>query len=274
MPEMMNTLPAALSREQYEELGRRPEYTKFNGKCPTCLGTGRYVFDDVESECPQDYDGQCVQLKLFQRYELANIPMRYQRFNFEEDFNEQPEARETVEEYVSNVDNAVRNGLGFYVYSPGLGTGKTAIATYLVKSAVKRARNRVFHSCWFDSFFNLVATPQLDAEDKRFIEFKYQNAQLLVIDDVTPGKVSLKQEEYFADVLERVIRHRAHSSLATIVTTNMTPDELRSSYGRVFSLLSDSCEDLQLDSSTDSRISRGVGNLQRRSLRGEVAPIT
>jgi DNA replication protein DnaC len=205
---------------------------------------------------------------------LANIPQRYQRFNFDVDFTEQPEAKETVEEYVANIDNAIRSGVGFYVYSPGLGTGKTAIATHIAKSAVRRAYDRVHHTVWFDSFFNLVASPQLDRDDKSFIEHKYQATQLLVIDDVTPGRVSQKQEDYFADILERVIRHRAHGSLATIVTTNMTPDELKNSYGRIFSLLSDSCEDLELDSSTDSRISRGVGELMRRSLKGEVAPIT
>jgi hypothetical protein len=91
---------------------------------------------------------------------------------------------------------------------------------------------------------------------------------------VIAGKASAKQEAFFADILERVVRHRAHAGLATIVTTNLTPDELKGSYERIFSLLSDSCQDLELDSSTDSRISRGVGDRMRKTLRGEVPPIT
>lgn len=268
-----NRLPGALSKAEYDELAARTEYTKYNNQCPTCTN-GQYVYKGGIYMCPLDYDGQHIQRKLFQRYELANIPMRYQRFNFEVDFTEQPDAKELVDEYVANIDNAIRNGLGYYIYSPGLGSGKTAIATHVVKSAVKRAYDRVFHDCWFDSFFNLVATPQLDPDDRSFIERKYMDSHLLVIDDVTPGKVSAKQENYFADILERVIRHRAHGGLATIVTTNMTPDDLKGSYGRIFSLLADSCMELRLNDTTDSRIARGVNDLMRLSLKGEVAPIT
>jgi DNA replication protein DnaC len=214
-----------------------------------------------------------MQFKLFQRYELANIPMRYQRFNFERDFINQQNALEFVQEYTANVDNAIRHGLGMYVYSAGLGTGKTAIATYVLKQAVLREMDRVKHTCWFDSFFNMLDTPKLNQADRDFREGKYLHSDILVIDDVIPAKISEKQEAYYSDILERTVRHRAHNSLSTIVTTNMVPEDLSGAFGRVFSLLSDSCEPVQLSSDIDSRIERGVGLLLRQSLRGEVSPI-
>jgi DNA replication protein DnaC len=224
-------------------------------------------------ECKKDADNQCLQKKLFWWYELANIPMRYQRFDFEKEFMGQPDARETVEEYVDNIDNAILNGLGYYIHSSGLGTGKTAIATHIVKMAVKRIYERKEYECWFDSFFTLTDLIHLEEEQRRYLESRFLDSALLVIDDVTPA-VSERQNAYYGDVLERVIRHRAHSSLSTIVTTNMKPEELSRDYGRIFSLLSDSCSTLELDSDVDTRIHRGVNILQRKALLGEVTPLT
>lgn len=225
-------------------------------------------------ECEEDYDGIHLQQKLFNFYELANIPMRYQRFDFEADFVGQPDAKTEIQQYLDNIDNAILHGAGYYIYSPGLGTGKTAIATQIVKTAVKRVYDKIEHTCWFDSFFTLTNLIEFEDEKRRFLERKFLDSHLLVIDDVTKGGASARQNAYFGDALERVIRHRAHSSLSTIVTTNMTPDDLQKSYDRIFSLLSDSCYNLELDSTVDARIGRGVNLVMNNIRLGEISPLT
>jgi DNA replication protein DnaC len=269
-----NLLPGSLDPDQYRELAARPEYKKFRGKCPTCQGTGIYVNNGIECECPEDYDHIHLQKKLFNLYELANIPMKYQRFDYEKDFVGQPEAREEIQHYLDNIDNCIMHGVGYYIYSPGLGTGKTAIATQIVKTAVKRLYDGVRHDCWFDSFFTLTNLIHLDDDRRRFLEHKFLDSHLLVIDDVVEGDASARQQAYFGDALERVIRHRAHNSLSTIVTTNLTPADLQNSYDRIFSLLADSCNNLELDSTVDTRISRGVNLIMNKIRYNEVSPIT
>jgi DNA replication protein DnaC len=62
-------------------------------------------------------------------------------------------------------------------------------------------------------------------------------AHVLVLDDVLQP-MSEKAEAFYADKLEELIRPRSTANLPTIMTTNLTPDQLEEYFPRVFSLMS------------------------------------
>jgi DNA replication protein DnaC len=262
----MNKYPNILTQEEYAELERRS--IKSNIPCPTCKGRGKFVWKGEEHECEKDEDRNCIQKKLFLRYELANIPRRYQRLNWN-DLTRQPEARATAEDYVEHSENALGLGVGIYIYSKGLGTGKTFIATHILKEFVKQG-----HKGYYVPFFDILDLYRREPEEREFIESKLLSSPLVVIDDVVKGSVSDKQAEYYRNTLERVVRHRAHNDLPTIITSNLSLRELDDHYGRIFSLSADSLLPLELSSDYDNRKESGLGARAVSLLNGEVPPIT
>lgn len=260
----MNRYTSIFSPDEYAELNSRKSYTRFEGKCPTCDDSGEYKYDGVIKECEKDFDGICIQKKLFMRYELANIPYKYQRISWEI-FDTQPEARLQADRYISNLDKAVRAGLGMYIYSEGLGTGKTLIACNILKEAVKNN-----YKAYFCPFFELV---NINIENRSSIEKKLEDCDIICIDDVTAGTASEKQSDLFRYVLEKVIRDRVHNSMPIVLTSNLNKNQLMKSYDRVFSLVVSSCITVELDSSFDYRVDAMQDSLQE-IFEKNIAPIS
>lgn len=263
-----NRFSSILDEDEYNELSRRVGYTRFKGNCPTCRGTKRFIYKGEDRACEEDSDGVHIQFKLFQRYELANIPQHYQRLDWN-DFTKQSEARLTVDDYIAMADNAIDRGVGMYVYSNGLGTGKTFVATHILKEFVKRG-----HKGYYVPFFDILDLYEREDGEKKFIQSKLKNAPLVVIDDVIAPKVSEKQANFFRDTLERTVRHRQQNGLPTIITSNLTIHELEVCYDRIFSLAANSMIKLKLDDIEDTRIQIGINYRMLDMLNGETPPIT
>jgi DNA replication protein DnaC len=262
----MNRYPSTFSQDEYAEMARRN--LKVSMACPTCKGTGKFVWNEEEHDCEQDYDQTCIQKKLFLRYELANVPRRFQRLDWS-DFVNQPEAKATIEDYIEHSENALALGVGLYIFSPGLGTGKTFLATHILKEFVKQG-----HKGYYVAFFDILDLYRREPEDRAFIEQKLLSSPIIVIDDVVAPTASQKQADHYRNTLERIVRHRAHNDLPTIITSNLTSERLDEEYDRIFSLMSDSLLPLELDSSSDFRITSGLANRAKALLNGETPPIT
>jgi DNA replication protein DnaC len=262
----MNRYSSIFTPKEYEELARRN--LKASMACPTCKGAGKFVWNGVEYDCEKDDDDICIQKKLFLRYELANIPRRFQRLDWSDLVN-QPEAKATAEDYIEHSDNALALGVGLYIFSPGLGTGKTFLATHILKEFVKLG-----HIGYYVAFFDILDLHRREPEDRAFIENKLLSSSIIVIDDVVAATASQKQADHYRNTLERVVRHRAHNDLPTIITSNLTSEQLDDEYDRIFSLMSDSLLPLELDSSSDFRIMAGLANRAKALLNGETPPIT
>jgi DNA replication protein DnaC len=261
----VNRYSSVFEPQDYEELHSRASYRKFGELCPTCRGTGFYQFEGETYECEKDYDDICIQKKLFLRYELANIPLDYHRIDWK-DFNTQPDAKQSIEAYVSNLDNAIDRGLGLYVNSAGLGTGKTLIGTYVLKEAVKKNYN-----AYFCQFMDLV---NISGECTKKIEQKLINSDIVCIDDIVSSNISVKQNDLFRYLLEKTIRHRVHNEMSTIVTSNLESEEFLKSYNRVFSLLMSNSFEIRLSSSVDYRRDFLASGIETLLTSKDVAPIT
>lgn len=261
----MNRYSSVFSPEQYSELESRVSHRKYGDLCPTCRGTGFYEYQGEVRECEKDYDGICLQRKIFLRYELANIPMDYHRIDWN-DFETQLEAKAAVEAYVGNLDNALDKGLGLYVNSVGLGTGKTLIGCHVLKEAVKLG-----YSAYFCQFMDLV---NINGDQYQKIESKLLNSDIVCIDDIVKSHISTKQNDLFKYLLEKTVRHRVHNEMSTVVTSNLEAEEFFKAYDRVFSLLMSNSFEVQLQSVIDYRRDFLATEIDALLRSKEIAPIT
>lgn len=262
----MNRYSNVFETDEYAALNRSPRWVKLAGKCPTCKDEGEYTYNGITYTCEKDYDGKCIAFKLGARYEIARIPHLYQRLAWDMPFA--GIVQDTVDEYVEALPNAIENGLGFYVWSKGLGSGKTFIECHILMEAIKAG-----YKALFVPFFDLVGLHNMtDEAERAFIEDRLMNADIIAIDDVIPG-MSDKQIAHFGTSLERVIRHRVHNALSTIVTTNLAMHEMEDDYARIFSLLKSCSIPLDLAGYSDTRVESGITNVMRRLLNGETSPI-
>lgn len=261
----MNRYSSVFSPDEYAELRSRVSHRKYGDLCPTCRGRGTYEYKGEIHECEKDFDGICIQRKLLLRYELANIPMDYHRIDWN-DFETQPEAKESIEAYVNNLDNAIDKGLGLYVNSTGLGTGKTLIGCHVLKEAAKKG-----HSPYFCQFMDLV---NITSDDYQKLESKLLHSDIVCIDDIVSSQISAKQNDLFKYLLEKTIRHRVHNEMSTIVTSNLESDDFLKAYDRVFSLLMSSAFEIKLKSTIDYRRDFLATEIDAMLRSKEIAPIT
>lgn len=261
----MNRYSSVFTPEQYEELRSRVSHRKYKGICPTCKDSGFYQHAGKTHECEKDFDGICIQKKLFLRYELANIPMDYHRIDWI-GFETQPEAKASIEAYVNNLNNAIERGLGLYVNSIGLGTGKTLIGCHVLKEAVKLG-----HSAYFCQFMDLV---NITSDRYKKLEEKLLHSDIVCIDDIVASQISVKQNDLFKYLLEKTIRHRVHNEMSIIVTSNLESEDFLKAYDRVFSLLMSSAFEIKLRSSVDYRRDFLASEIEAMLTTEEIAPIT
>lgn len=264
------SVPAYLSDEQLEILERHPEYQALTTSCVVCDGTGSYRYNGEEFKCGDDAYGHVI-MRLVRWYWLHNIPLQYQQLRWE-DWPTSPahyvEARHAIDSYVENFNGYRLNGVGLTFYSKGLGTGKTWAATAVLKRLVKEGVDG-----WFVPFNEVKNYFEIaDVERKEFLIDKVRSTPLLVLDEVQqPWSEASKR--FFADKLEELIRPRTNANLPTIITTNMTPDELEETYPRVFSLLSMKNTEVKL-AGTDARVDGNVWKRQAETAaNGERLPI-
>ena len=261
----MNRYSSVFAPEEYAELRSRVSYRKYGETCPTCKDEGVFEYRGSQHECEKDFDGICIQRKLFLRYELANIPMDYHRIDWNE-FETQPEAKDSIEAYVSNLDNAIERGLGLYVNSSGLGTGKTLIGCHVLKEAVKKG-----HTAYFCQFVDLV---NITDDDYQKLESRLLHDDIVCIDDIVSSHISTKQNDLFKYLLEKTVRHRVHNEMSTVVTSNLESDEFLKAYDRVFSLLMSAAFEIKLKSSIDYRRDFLASEIDEMLRSKDIAPIT
>ena len=223
-----------LSNAEFDRLSRNFPYPR-NGDCPTCGTTKRYRLDGEEREC------NCERQKtLSRRYYAANIPRRYHQLDGT-DFI--PEYRrlnhgvvEAVDEYLLSFEYNYHYGRGLCFYGP-LGTGKTLLATHVLKQTIKLGYSGYFIQ--FADLFHAWAASWKDEESKEEVERYMKRAQLLVLDDITTDKRN--SEGFLQAGLEAIMRYRYNNNLPTILTTNMREtgsQSISEQFSRSYSLIS------------------------------------
>lgn len=220
-----------LSDDQFDRLTRNFPLPRNQG-CPTCGGAKRYRLNGEWHEC--DCDDQRARSR---RYYAANIPRRFHQLDgsdFEDEYRKlNTGVVEVVDNYLTKFRYNYHYGLGLCFYGP-LGTGKTLIATHVLRQTLKMGFSGYFIQ--FNDLFHAWASSWKDAESKEEVEVHMKRAQVLVLDEIRTDPRN--KEGFLQSGLEAIMRHRYNNNLPTILTTNMRESEIRDEFPRPYSLIS------------------------------------
>jgi DNA replication protein DnaC len=164
------------------------------------------------------------------RYLLAHVPKAYWTFGTPEYFGD-PKAWQLANEYLNNWDGNKSMGLGLEFYSPTQGTGKTFLVSWIARQLIQRGED-----VYYTRFRPLMELYHRENKERTVIESRLRDSSVLVLDEVGVA-ISVAQNSYFAMEFEDLMRSRIDDNRVTLMTTNLTPDELDGEYTRVYSLL-------------------------------------
>lgn len=190
--------------------------------------------DIVEWEC------NCTSQWIMYRYMLNNgIGKSYQRLGWSDALDVPEGAQEKAMTYLDNAPAYTERGMNLILHSPDPGTGKT-LMLMLIAKGLMHLHHDVFVA-QMNTIVEMYTSGWRDKADKDHFERRIMNCGVLCVDDL--GKEAGENSVPFIDrLLDRVIRHRTAASAPTLVTTNLTPEQLEKGYNQyVASLLTETC---------------------------------
>lgn len=189
--------------------------------CPTCDKTGSYRWRGTVHACDCEY-----QLQLHKHYLAAGIGVTYQRLDWD-DYDGPTKTLDSVTKFLDRREQFLKRGMGMY-FSGSYGTGKTMLANLVLKELVKDGL-----TCWATTFSQTVEMFTAgwgDKAEQAYFQQKFIGSQVLLLDDV--GKEMTGTRLKLAETtFDAILRQRVQAGRATIITTNLTPVDLESSYG-------------------------------------------
>jgi DNA replication protein DnaC len=209
---------------------RVQESYPLSSRCPTCDGTKKYMLNGEEHAC----DCQ-LQLLLQKHYFASNIGREYHDICAFSHF-EGPDRDlviPVIREYLDKYEDNFHYGIGL-TFSGPLGTGKTFAMTSVLKDLIQRG-----HTVYFINFNEMIevwGSSWHDDKAKKMLQDKLKRVDVLGIDEVTTDKRNLTG--FLASGFDAVIRHRTSNLLPTLITTNMSKNQERAEFSKVYSLLS------------------------------------
>jgi hypothetical protein len=229
-----------MSNDEFDEVEHQAVLKRISlHRCPTCGGAptevapgiyewielGRFLYNGVRLDC--DCNGQ---LQLLRHYLLAHIPKGYWTLGFDEYFGD-PQAWKIAAEYLDNWKGHKDLGLGLEYYSPTQGTGKTFLVSWIAKQLIQRGEH-----VYYTRFREIMGLYDKSADRREAEVDRLRYTPVLVLDEVGVA-ISDSQNHYFAVEFEELIRARTDDNRVTLMTTNLTPEELDGEYTRTYSLL-------------------------------------
>lgn len=196
---------------------------------------GDHNDDIVEYACP------CVdQWVLCRFFAASGLLLKQQRTSVMDIYR--PGALGVFDEYISGFRKYIEAGAGLFLQGTN-GSGKTLIATLLLKEAMRQG-----YSGFFLTFADMIEASRVRGygqEDKQaFFRERIKSSRLLVVDDVGHEM----RQGYSSDIaniskslIDEVLRFRVGMAYTTIITSNMYEDDLTKAYGKgIYSLLQES----------------------------------
>ena len=201
--------------------------------CPICKGTGFEFYEDEQGR-PFTRDCSCgIRQKLItrERVAFANIPEGFKNYwleNYSKDIYEKEQSKIIVEKnitaarwWLDNFEKMKSTGMGFYLYSPTKGCGKTRFAISLANELLKMEKCSVKFATSIEILNEIRATWNKDYEytEQQLLE-GLTKVDVLIIDDFdTETPKDWTQEKFY-----QIINERYMNNLITIYTSNMAID--------------------------------------------------
>jgi DNA replication protein DnaC len=216
--------------------------------CVTCKGDKKFLWYQDESRSQvAEWECDCVNQWILHRFYLnSGIGLTYQRYSWEDARYVSQQNLEEVIDYLDTSEQFVDMGYGLLL-SGTKGTGKSLVAANVGKNLLLRGYGLMHLT--FASLIGSLTAGWNDEEDREWFVKRVRNAKVLVIDDIgrehrqritDKGGVREVPTALSESAIDEVLRHRVASSLPTIITTNLTEEQLRSGYGgNVMSLMAE-----------------------------------
>lgn len=186
------------------------------------------------------------------------------RLDWNRDFHGDKAAQDGVALYLHKWPSFKINGVGMEFAGKGIGIGKTFAATTVGRELVKLREDVYFIP--FGEMLHAMRYEDLETLDRM------QNVNVLILDEVQqPPNEALSS--VMANHFERIIRNRTNYNGVTIMTTNMTEEELDDEYPRTYSLLSAKQLRVEMTGKDARKGHTAMKNLEL-SMNDEVRPIT
>ena len=224
--------------ESHPTLGR--SYTTY---CPTCDKTGTYRWRNDDHDCDCE-----TQLALAKHYYASGIGKTYQTLSWEDLDDDRIYAQ--VRGFVENPEY-VRRGRGL-ILTGSLGSGKTMVATLILKQLVRQGYT--CYSTLFSQMIEMYTAGWRSNEERKYFNQKVVEADVLLLDDV--GRELRRSNALQESTFDSVLRSRVQNGRSTLITTNMTLEELGAEEGygsAILSLLREKSQAIEVQTTSDYR---------------------
>lgn len=235
----MDKKAAVLKKHGIDKNDLKPEY-----ECDICNDAAFIEKDGKWVKCP------CLMSRLIQEvYKSSNIMQRIQSENFgnfdislySDEINGETSPRKNIfmikaeaHRFIDNFKNDLTKNLLFYG-PPGL--GKTYMCTCIAKELMDMAVPVLYYSSveLFEVLANYTFTRETFLkENSKEVHDLILTSDLLIIDDLGSELVN----SFVINQLFNIINIRQMNSKKTIISTNLTPNQIKEAYGdRIFSRL-------------------------------------
>lgn len=202
--------------------------------CPTC-----FKAEGADCDCE-------LQTQMFKNYMAAGIGSLYHRKSWKDYRFPSEEVRGIVEIFLED-KRMLQKGVGLFLQG-SYGVGKTMLASLMLKELLKSG-NRVY-STTFTYLMEMMTDGWKDKESQSYYNNKITRIPVLLIDDI--GKEF--DNRLTKNTFDNIIRSRVQSMKSTIITSNLTMEEIGAKYGEaVYSLLKEACLSLVMPNTEDNR---------------------
>ncbi len=234
-------------RELLVSLGLPEDYTDVHYFCKKCSDSG-FVETSIcscfremliKENIKSSGIGRLIEKQSFENFSLSRYP---------------EEARELMEKNLNAAKDFVNafpsNEIKNLLLIGPTGTGKTHLSTAIAKALIERGAEVLY-----DSAQNIVSAFEKDKFKSGYGQYepegaKYLECDLLILDDLGTEFVS----QFTVSCLYNLLNTRINKGLSTVISTNLSPEELSEKYeDRIYSRIV----------GADSRILLFKGNDQR-----------
>lgn len=173
-----------------------------------------------------------AKFRLDKALALSDIPLEYHEANLS-NYTVDKDNREVFEflkPYVDNIVGEVDKGTNFFFYHTNPGSGKTYNACVLLNQFIYKTclterfdfENPLALFVEYPSLMHRLRYKRDDEETEKYVE-RVKSVPLLLIDDIGSGTTS----EFTIEQTYIILNHRFNHRLSTIITSNLSIQELR-----------------------------------------------
>ena len=161
---------------------------------------------------------QKERMEKVQRMKKVGFPdADMEKMTFDMDDHSNEHISKVARRYVEEFDQMKVKGKGLRLYG-SVGTGKTFISACIANELIEKG-----HPCLVTNFARLTNTIMGMYEGKQEYLDSLNQFDLIVIDDLA----SERDTEFMSEIIQTIIDSRYRSGKPMIVTTNLTPQELK-----------------------------------------------